>query len=245
MLDYFSALARAEALEDVWDLHCRTMESFGFDRLIYGYTRFLTEDSFGDFEDAMFLTNHSKAYVDGFIHTRLFLQAPVFHWACENVGACSWGDIWGKPEALTDEEKRVIAFNTSMDVTAGYSISFAEHDPRTFGMIALAARAGLSQADADAIWAMHGDQIETMNQMAHLKIRSLPYPARRGGLSTRQREVLEGVAQGKSNHEIAKRIGVSVATVEKHLRLARERLGVETTAQALLKATFLNQVYRL
>jgi LuxR family transcriptional regulator len=35
------------------------------------------------------------------------------------------------------------------------------------------------------------------------------------------------------------------ATVEKHLRLARESLDVETTAQAVLKASFQNQIFLL
>ncbi|MFV0358632.1 MAG: LuxR family transcriptional regulator, partial [Tropicimonas sp.] len=33
------------------------------------------------------------------------------------------------------------------------------------------------------------------------------------------------------------------ATIEKHLRLAREALDVMTTAQAVLKASFLNQIF--
>jgi len=35
------------------------------------------------------------------------------------------------------------------------------------------------------------------------------------------------------------------ATIEKHLRLARETLDVETTAQAVLKAAFYNQMFVL
>jgi LuxR family transcriptional regulator len=62
-------------------------------------------------------------------------------------------------------------------------------------------------------------------------------------LSSRQKEVLEAVGDGKPATEIAVLLGISVAMVEKHLRLARESLGVDTTAQALLKAAFLNQVY--
>jgi LuxR family transcriptional regulator len=38
-------------------------------------------------------------------------------------------------------------------------------------------------------------------------------------------------------------MGVSVPTIEKHLRLAREKLGVDTTAQAIAKITFLNQFH--
>ena len=38
-------------------------------------------------------------------------------------------------------------------------------------------------------------------------------------------------------------MGLTPATVEKHLRLAREALDVETTAQAVLKAAFYNQMF--
>ena len=37
--------------------------------------------------------------------------------------------------------------------------------------------------------------------------------------------------------------GLSIATIEKHLRGARERLCVETTAQAISKAALLNQLF--
>jgi len=245
MLDYLDALARATTLEDAWNLHCRSMAAFGFDRLIYGNTRFGTRESLGPFEDALFLTNHDPAYVDGFIRGKMFLDAPILRWARENTGACSWGAIWRDRERLTPEECKVVAFNTSMEVTAGYSISFAEANPRDFGMIALTARRGLSQAEVDEIWQVDGREIEAMNNMAHLKFRALPQTTARGLLSKRQLEVLGWVGQGKSNQDIAQILDVSVATVEKHLRLARDRLGVDTTAQALLKASVLNQIFRL
>ena len=40
-------------------------------------------------------------------------------------------------------------------------------------------------------------------------------------------------------------MGLTPATVEKHLRLARQALSVETTAQAVLKAAFQNQIFFL
>ena len=36
---------------------------------------------------------------------------------------------------------------------------------------------------------------------------------------------------------------VSKATVEKHLRLARKVMGVETTAQAVLRMAYQNQIF--
>jgi len=38
-------------------------------------------------------------------------------------------------------------------------------------------------------------------------------------------------------------MGLTPATVEKHLRLARDNLNVETTAQAVLKAALQNQMF--
>ncbi|WP_229738141.1 helix-turn-helix transcriptional regulator [Sinisalibacter lacisalsi] len=227
----------------VWELHCAVMADFGFDRLIYGYTRFGKPGALGDFEDAVFLNNHDPEYFNRFIGERMFLKAPILRWARDHIGACSWGEIWRDAESLSEAERRVIAFNRAMNVSAGYSISFPAPSPRSFALISLSARRGLSQDDVDATWANHGREIEAMNNMAHLKILSLPNTTRRGRLTRRQREVLEWVGDGKSNQDIAVILGVSVPTVEKHLRLAREKLGVDTTAQAILKAAFLNQIH--
>lgn len=43
--------------------------------------------------------------------------------------------------------------------------------------------------------------------------------------------------------DIALLMGLTPATIEKHLRLAREALNVETTAQAVLKAALQNQMF--
>ena len=64
-------------------------------------------------------------------------------------------------------------------------------------------------------------------------------------LTKRQREMLQWVGDGKTTQDIALLIVLTPATVEKHLRLAREALDVETTAQAVLKAAFYNQMFIL
>ncbi len=108
----------------------------------------------------------------------------------------------------------------------------------------MAARVGLSQDDVDEIWQEHGRFIELSSQIAHLKIVSLPYEHPKRALTYRQREVLEWIGDGKTIQDIATLMDRKPATIEKHLRLARESLGVETTAQALLKASFLKQIYK-
>jgi LuxR family transcriptional regulator len=82
-----------------------------------------------------------------------------------------------------------------------------------------------------------------MNNIAHLKILTLPYTPPNRSLTKRQREALQWVGDGKTTQDIALLMGLTAATVEKHLRLARESLSVETTAQAVLKAALHNQMY--
>ena len=55
-------------------------------------------------------------------------------------------------------------------------------------------------------------------------------------LSRREREVLSWTAAGRRQSDIAATLGLSERTVENHLRSARRRLGVATTAQAIMMA---------
>jgi LuxR family transcriptional regulator, quorum-sensing system regulator SdiA len=243
--DYLNFISSAQSLEELWTAHTKQMDSFGFDRLIYGFTRYLTKTSYGDPEDFVILTNHSNDYVDGFLHSGLFFHAPMLHWLRENEGAASWRLLaqMNESKTLTAEERRVYDFNTRMGVTVGYTIGFNSASIRSRGALSLCARAGISQDEIDDVWNEHGDEILLMNNIAHLKILTLPYSSPTRSLTPRQREALEWVGDGKTTQDIALLMGLTSATVEKHLRLARESLSVETTAQAVLKAALHNQMF--
>lgn len=57
-----------------------------------------------------------------------------------------------------------------------------------------------------------------------------PKPADAGPLTSRERDVLLLIADGKSNREIAESFNTSVATVETHRKNLKKKLGVATTA---------------
>jgi len=242
--DYLNFVVHAPSLELLWDEHCKQMAEYGFDRLFYGCTRYRTETSLGDPDDFVIMTNHDPEYVNGFLHSGRYYHAPMFRWALDNEGAASWRMI---PELLEGasgpELAKVFEYNKKMGVTVGYTISFQAMALRSKGGVSLCARQGLSQDDVDAIWAEHGDEIHLMNQVAHLKVMTLPYIPPNRSLTKRQREALQWVGDGKTTQDIALLMGLTAATVEKHLRLARETLSVETTAQAVMKAALLNQMY--
>jgi len=245
LLEYIENITRANSMETVWQIHCRAMAEYGFDRLLYGFTRFRTANSFGAPEDLLVLTNHAADYTEKFIGESMYFHAPMVKWAAENVGACSWSWIEQAIPTMTPSELKVVEFNRSKKVTAGYSVSFDNTSRRFKGAIALTGRAGVTQQELDTMWARHGREIVAMNNVAHLKIIDLPFTNIRRSLTKRQREALEWVGDGKTTQDIATIMGLTAATIEKHLRLAREALDVDTTAQAVLKASFQNQIFIL
>ncbi|KMK67162.1 LuxR family transcriptional regulator [Puniceibacterium sp. IMCC21224] len=244
---YLTDLTNAPTIEILWAMHCERMADYGFDRLLYGFTRFLTLTSLGDPNDFVLLTNHSQSYMDTFIGEGLYAQAPMVTWALENEGACSWRVLAQLMDQgrLSPAARRVVEFNLRQHVTAGYSVSFKSISSRAKGAIALTARAGTDQADVDATWDQHGNDIVLMNNLVHLKILTLPYMPPNQSLTRRQREALEWVGDGKTTQDIAQIMGLTQGTIEKHLRLAREAMNVDTTAQAVMKAAFQNQMFVL
>ncbi len=242
--EYLNFLSYVKTLEELWAAHTEQMAKFGFDRLLYGHTQYRTQTSLGDPEDFVILTNHCKEYMDGFLRDGLYFHAPMLKWALDHEGAASWSMIREMMSSgtMTNEERKVYEFNRSKGITVGYTISFTSVSMRSKGAISLAAL-NRSQDEMDEMWAEHGDDILLMNNIAHLKILTLPYNPPNRALTKRQREALEWVGDGKTTQDIALLMGLTSATVEKHLRLAREALSVETTAQAVLKASLQNQMF--
>ena len=238
-------LTQAGSIEELWSLHCAKMAQFGFDRLLYGFTRDRTPTSLGDPNDFIILSNMDSSYITQFIEGGRYRDAPMVRWALDNDGAASWTvlQMMMQSGAVTDAERRIMEFNEKHGVRAGFSISFRSLSDRAKGAIALIGRPDLSQSDIDAMWAQSGELIQLMNNIVHLKVLTLPYTPPNQSLTKRQREALEWVGGGKTMQDIATIMGLTPATVEKHLRLAREALNVDTTAQAVLKAALQNQMF--
>ena len=136
----------------------------------------------------------------------------------------------------------MIAFNSRFGAQGGYAIAFPRYSPRDGYGLGLASLT-MDQDAVDTLWERSGREIELVATVAHLKFMSLPYGDHVRALTPRQREVLQLVADGKTVQDVSVLIERTSATVEKHLRLAREALGVETTAQAILKVGLHNQFF--
>lgn len=244
-LTHMQRLTAARTPEELWAHLLRALADYGFDRVNYGATRQGREGSLGDMQDAVFLSNHPRGVMSDYFDMGFFMRTPMFRWVLTHTGACSWR--WAEDERragrLSAEELAAQDMARRAGMIAGYSISFADPSPRTRAAMGLSARGGMSQDDVDALWAERGDEVLTICQIMHLKMQVMPLPVQRRPLSPRQREALEWVADGKTTQDIATIMGISPAMVEKHLRLAREVLDVDTTAHAVAKAALLNHLF--
>lgn len=86
--------------------------------------------------------------------------------------------------------------------------------------------------------AAHGETLLTPEAMARL-LAHTSAPAKKGPtyLTERELEVLEGVAQGERNKEIAARLGITERTVKAHLTSIYNKFGVDSRAAAIAVAS--------
>jgi LuxR family transcriptional regulator len=106
----------------------------------------------------------------------------------------------------------------------------------------------MDQAETNSYWKSNGKNIEFLSELFDKKIRQLPntnfsqLPIRKK-LTKRQKSVLQWISKGKSITDISIIMELSVPTIDKHLRLARQTLNAKTTIQAVIKAQKNKQLY--
>lgn len=244
VLEVLGRIAAAQRIDEAWQQAGRFFAPLGLSRLNYGLTRERTETSIGDLADALFLSTADPEYARLYVRDGFFKRAPVYRWALTHTGLRTWRWVHDDFAAgrLAPEEAEALRINARFGIFAGMTISFPETQ-RTKGALGLTADLGLDHDDVDAILARHRAAIVAVAHMMHLRIITLPASYVRRALTPRQREVLEWVADGKTTQDIAVLMSISAAMVEKHLRLARQALNVETTAQAVAKGTLLNLIF--
>ncbi len=144
-----------------------------------------------------------------------------------------------------DDKVRVVMFtsNTSEEFVirslesgaSGYCLK-GEH-PDLLYLAIMSAAAGAIWLAPQVAQKIAGDLFRTYtspDQQSH----SLPgeVASTFGTLSIREREVLELLAAGLSNQELAMRLNISVSTAKAHVRNILRRLGVSDRTQAAVKA---------
>jgi len=242
---HLASVLTAANQETVWSLTTRFLRDLGFAHAFYGYSPDSRGARLGSPDEYQILSTLPPEVMTEMVEGGHYRQSTTFHWALHNTGLALWSmtaeECGVGPEFVVDPASQ--EFFLRNHLLTGCTIGFPNERTRGNAVMALVGPPGSAQDSIDQlVHALH-DVIFVVGTVAHRTLMTLPFNAPRGRLTQRQREVLEWVAEGKTSADIATIMGISPPTVEKHLRLARETLGVDTTAHALIKAAFLNQVF--
>lgn len=238
MARYISRLIDAVTVEDIQLCLFEAMQSFGFMYTLYA-ARYLTQlPATVIHEELEVWSNFPDNFLNTLTSQRIIYGSNWDQWALEHDGCIATEQITNcsGPDRLSELVKQN-GFQGSM------LFSLKGKVLRSNGAILLNPGRGASAEEAINLWQANSRELTLICWVAHLRMATSQRRRKNNLLTQRQREVLEWSLAGKTIAEIATILGVTPATVEKHLRLARDSLGAGNTAQAILKAHLTNQIF--
>ena len=115
-----------------------------------------------------------------------------------------------------------------------------DHDRRIVPILTQARDAGVFDGEAQTLKFVNG-LLERLRKRA--RGTNKPTAAHpRDELTARERSIVEFIARGRSNKEIARELGVAPETIKTHLKRIFQKLSAESRAQAVVRAQSLGML---
>ena len=257
--DHLEQLLDCKSVSGIWKIYLKLLAAFDFDRIIYATTNLGKSGLSESLKDGLVLSNHPPTLINEMVKNKCFdndtrwyskNQTSVMPWEpLHDPNKIDYSKYLFFPtikKPVSMNEKNVIKNYQKFNLNAGYTIFF-KHSSGT-GSSGFSLCSKLSQSETNRQWGKNGKTIITLSKLFDLHLWQLPYvhfsllPIRRK-LTKRQREVLNWISKGKSILETSIIMNLSVPTIDKHLRLARENLDSKTTIEAMVKAQTNAQLY--
>lgn len=235
--DFLESILSARTDTDVQRHFLETLDHLGFSHGLYA-ARFMLSLPDSIFrEDYYCFGNFPAPFMDAIESRQLLASSHWMTWSHQQTGSAPCQQI---DTGLTSECARLADRH---GLNSGYVLSLGNQIPDVHGMVVVTPHAHASPIKSRRLWENAGGRIRMLSTLLHFRMATLRRNRRAQSLTSRQREVLEWSAAGKTVSETAVILGVSAATVEKHLRLARAAMSAGNTAQAILKAYVTDQLF--
>ena len=115
-----------------------------------------------------------------------------------------------------------------------------DHDRRIVPILLQARDAGVFDEDGDALRFVNGLLEQLRERLRSPSKSAVARP--RDELTARERSIVEFIARGRSNKEIARELGVAPETIKTHLKRIFQKLSAESRAQAVVRAQSLGML---
>jgi DNA-binding CsgD family transcriptional regulator len=231
--DILRRIASATTLPLLWRQMTRYFSRHGFDGVSYYWVRTSTnlpatvplQHGFSKEEIELYLSFDFQR-LDIVPRAALAAGMPI-----------RWTDVWRSSE-LTSEEREFLGSMRAINFSDGFSMPCYGPNNRN-------AVVGISKMRPDADTSpSHMSLLHFAAQAAHLRICALfaDEVTRDRQLSTREKEILDWVARGKSNGVIAEILAISPGTVDTYMRRIYEKLEVSDRTSAAVKGVGLGLI---
>lgn len=234
-LDMIAAFIRlvgaATSADDLADAMCMIAAELGFQYFALAHH----VDLAGAGATAIRLHNYPARWADYYEANGLGVRDPV-HRASHRI---SLGFRWSRIPSLvqlTPRDRQMLDRGRAEGIGDGFTVP-ANVPGESFGSCSFANEEGRPIVEAMLPLAqLAGDYaFEVARHIWHVRGADRLGTPR---LTDRQRDCVYWLARGKSDWEISRILGLSQETVKRHLKLARERYGVEKRTSLAIRALF-------
>ena len=234
----------ADDICDLWSAMREFTIEAGFDHTVYATNRLRHTGRLGERAHSFLLTDLPESFVRVFWEQEAYQLLQAVRWAADNTGAISLREAsaTGDPDGATDAQRTAHLAMVKQGITSGYVIGFNRPEDTNIAGLGFINR-GKDHDASDRLWSKAGHVLQSYARVFQLKMASLPLPLADRKLTQRQKDVLRWVARGKTTAEVGTILGLSQATIEKHLRQARDNLGASNTTQAVINAQIMTGLF--
>ena len=236
----------ARSCDALWSRLHRDLEQYGFERVFHAAAQRRPANGELTVRDAIVRSSYGSEFDSFFINGGGFQSDITTQWALHSVGSVSWG-LTSRLNArgqMTSKQRRVHEFSRDLGIVNGYTASLNSLGTSLVSGFGLCGETTSTQSRIDKTWQKAGHEVTSILAAYDTCTRGFSRFPDDEELSIRQREVLEWAGEGKSIDDISTIMSLHRSTVVKHMREARERLGVATTLQAVARAILQGQIYR-
>lgn len=183
---------------------------------------------------AVMLHNYPSEWVRAYSKRKLHETDPVFLHAERTIMPFFW-DAPDFRARITAPQQHILAQAADLGIVGGYTIPI--HLPWTPAALR-ASCSVIPDSRSIAASSYFAVQLMAMHLYDAASRAHAPHSVTRSNsvLSLRERQCLELAAQGKSNWTIGQLLSISEHTVHRHIESAKQRLGVATRVQAIIRA---------
>ena len=234
--EFIGKMRSVPGVEGLRSTFASAIAKLGFNTFVYGGMHL---PQLGDDATPYILSTFPESWQRRYFERNYHQSDPVITESLRRVTPMKWNHVRHRRE-LSHNEGIIMDEAREHGLVQGFTIPVHGHAAE-FGLISLVSSE--TEREFDKLVAAYGHQVHLMAIYLHGAIQEALIsgrpPQRSSNLTNREVECLVWTAQGKTSWEISQILGISVSTVNFHIKNTMRKLGVYSKTHAVAKTLVL------